>query len=433
MPKAIGPVQLRERGKGSEATAPQVRTRPVDDSRLSPEYSNLTYRCIRELREDPTVQLARWAVLSPMIHTPWVYEHNIGRKPTKRMLRFVEENFGPIRDFFLSQAVFGALDFGWQPFEIVYKTDGKRIYVERLKALLQDYTQILIYLNTGNFAGFTNQAATYIEEQLLTERYACNINFSAEGTDWYGSSVYKSLRSTIANWNDVNKAANRYDRKIAGATWVIYYPVGNTPYNGVSTPNDQIAKALLDSLESSGNVAIPDEIQDWVDDTIDHEAKGKWRIELISSDSSSAQNFIDRQKYLDALKMRAFGLPERAILEGSHGTKAESVVHGDIALSIVDSRHRLLTYWVNLYVVPQLMLLNFGEEYKWSVKVKPAPLVDTQFATVKDIYRLILSNGDALLQEAQNIDMKALRDELGIPTGPGLAPVPPPVTKVGAN
>lgn len=416
----LGPIQRNQTKKGSEKTAPQVLSNPSFDSRLYPSYSNLSYACIRRLREDPTVKLAKWAVLAPMIHTPWVYEYNIGAKPTKKMLRFVEDNFKPIRDFFLAQAVFGTLDFGWQPFELVYKPEEGKIYLDKLKALLQDFTDILVYMNTGAFAGFTNRGFDISEEIEIREEYACNTNFEVEGTDWYGVSTYKSIRGTIDNWNDVNTSANRYDRKVAGATWVVYYPVGTTPYNGVSTSNDVIARALLASLESSGNVAIPDEIQDWADDTIDHEAKGKWRIEILEADSSTSASFIDRMKYLDSLKMRAFGLPERAILEGSHGTKAESIVHSDIALSIVDTKHRLLCSQLNLQVLPHLMNFNFGKKYKWSICVKPAPLVDTQFATVKDIYRLILSNGDALVEEVKNIDLKSMRDELGIPTGTGL-------------
>lgn len=430
MTTVVGPVVKNQRNKGSNTTAPQARAAVNSDSRLGTNYGTLTHRCIRELREDPTIILAKWAVLSPMVHTPWVFEHNVGKKPTKRMLRFVEENLLPLRDFFLAQAVAGSLDFGWQPFELIYKTDGNRIYLEQMKALLQEYTTILIYLNTGNFAGFTNRAASYFDEIEIEEKYSCNIAFDVEGTDWYGRSIYTALRPICKNWKDVNDAANRYDRKIAGATWVIYYPVGSTTFNGVSTANDEIARSLLSQLEASGTVAIPDEIQDWVDDSIDHEAKGKWRIELISAQSATAQNFIDRQKYLDALKMRAFGLPERAILEGSHGTKAESIVHGDVALSIVDTRHRLICFWLNNYVVPWLMYFNYGEQYRWSVRVKPAPLVDTQFATVKQIYERILSSPEVLREEVRSLDMKSIRDELGIPTGAGINVPEPKATGV---
>lgn len=66
------------------------------------------------------------------------------------------------------------------------------------------------------------------------------------------------------------------------------------------------------------------------------------------------------------------------------------------------------------------MQLNFGNKYQWSVRIKPAPMVDTQYATVKQIYERIMSSPEALAEEVKSIDMKSMRDELGIPTGVGL-------------
>lgn len=415
----IGPVQLKDSRNGrSEKTAAQIISNPSYDSRIFPNYQTIPYRMIRELRKDPTVQLARWAVLSPMIHTPWMYEKN--RNGTQEMLDLLEDTFKPLRDQFLLHAVFGTLDFGWQPFEVVLKPENGYIYVDEFKPLLHDFTTILVYINNGRFAGFINETFGFFQNVIVKEEYALNTNFDTEGTDWYGFSVFQSLFSTITSWNTVESTANRYDKKIAGATWVIYFPVGETKYLGVTTPNDEIANSLLNTLEASGGIAIPDDIQSWLDDSVDRETKGAWRIELLSAKNASRPGFIERQKYLDALKMRAFGLTERSVLEGSHGTKAEADVHGDVSLSIVDSRHRLLCSHLNLGPVPRTLALNFGKKYAYAACIKPAPLVDTQFKTIKEIYSRIIMDGDALAAEVENIDTKAIRDELGIPSGLGL-------------
>lgn len=414
MTSVLGPIILQDRNIGSERTAPQVLSSPIFDSRLA-RRNVLTYRCIRELRKDPTIQLARWAVLAPMVHTPWMYLNNKS-KASKEMLDFVEEVFTPLRDSFLLQAVFGTLDFGWKPFEIVYKPEDGYVHIDNFKSLLHEYTDILVYVNTGRFAGFANETFGYDANHIIPEKYALNINFDSEGTDWYGFSVFESLQKVDRAWNDVEGAANRFDKKVAGATWIVYFPVGKTLWNGIQTENSTIAKGILDSLEASGGAIIPDEIQEWIDDTIDREAKGKWRLELISATTSNSTQFIDRQKYLDALKMRAFALPERAILEGSHGTKAEADVHSDIALATVDTRHRLICDQLNCHVLPKLMDINFGKKYQYAVKIRPAPLVDTQFSMIKEFYRLILQTPETLIKEINNIDMKGLRDELGLPS-----------------
>lgn len=414
-----GPIELTDKKNGrSEKTSGQVVNLSTYDSRLYPNYYSISYPVIRQLRKDPTIQLARLAVLAPMIHTPWMYK--IRKNGSKEMAEFLEETFEPLRDLWLTSAVLHTLDYGWQPYEVIFKPEDGYIYVDEFKELLHDYTTILVYLNNGRFAGYLNEPYGYTEGQIIKEEYCLHTNFETEGTDWYGNSVYESLLSTINAWNNIARTAERYDRKIAGATWVVYYPVGKTVYRGVEQDNHSIALSILTSLEASGAIAVPDDIQVWLDDTMDREIKGSWRVDLVTATNSSDPGFINRQKYLDALKMRAFGLTERSLLEGSHGTKAEADVHGDVSLSIVDSRHRVLTAKLNLTIVPRLLALNFGKKYAYSAYIKPAPLVDTQFKTIKEIYSRIISDGDVLAAEVENIDMRSIRDELGIPTGIGL-------------
>lgn len=420
MTRITGPILLKDPEQNSESTGPQVRSVSLYDSRLSAHIYPLTYPKIRQLRKDPTCVLAKWAVLAPMIHTPWVYKATeIGKNlATPEMIDTVQDSFEPLRDRFLQQSVYGACDYGWQPFEAIYTpVEGSQVRITNLKALLPDFTDILVYVDSGEFAGFVNKTLLGIDEVLVHKEYALNINFSVEGTDWYGTSVFEALQGVLTSWDNVEETASRFDSKIAGAAWVIYYPVGSTPYNNVKTPNHDIALDLMSKLKASGGICIPDEIQSWMDDTLDksQKIKSKWRVELITADASSAASFIDRQKYLDALKMRAFGFPERAILEGKHGTKEEADVHGDVALSIVDTKHRLICDALNAGPVRNLIRLHYGRKFENSVCIEPAPLVDNQFATVKEIYRLILQTPETLVQEVQNISLKIMRDKLGIP------------------
>lgn len=416
-----GPIILKDPDINSESTGPQIRSASIYDSRISPHLFPLTYCKIRQLRKDPTCVLAKWAVLAPMIHTPWVYKATeIGKNiATKEMIDKVQDSFAPLRDRFLQQAVFGACDYGWQPFEIIYTpTDTTDLRISNAKALLQDFTEILIYVDSGEFAGFTNKPVSSrdFREIWINRDYALNINFSVEGTDWYGTSVFEALQGIQQSWDDVEETAARYDTKIAGAAWVIKYPVGSTIYNSVKTKNDVIAQDLMDKLRASGGICIPDEVQAWIDDTLDmnQKIKSKWQVELITADSSAATSFIDRQKYLDTLKIRAFGFPERAILEGKHGTKEDAAEHADIALGIVDTKHRLICDQLNNGPVKTFVRFHFGKEFENSVCIEPAPMMDTQFATAKEIYRMILQNPITLSQEVQNIDMQVMRDKLGV-------------------
>lgn len=414
----LGPIILSGSLEGSEKTSGQVTSFNVWDSRLATSTS-LTPTRIRAIRNDATVQLARQAVVSPIIHTPWNY--NPTKDAPEGAVDEIVTIFEPLRDWLLQNAVYGALDFGWAPFEIIYVPKEGRITITRFKQLLQDFTTILVYISSGEFAGFANEPISIggvANNVIIPLPYAVNFNLAVEGTDWYGQSVSSVLDTICTRWDDVDKAANRYDKKIAGASWVVYYPVGETMVGGVLTANDKIAKDILSHLEASGGVAVPDEIQEWLDDSVDRELKGKWRIELISAPNSSQASFVDRQKYLDTLKIRAFGIPERSILEGQFGTKAEAEVHADIALSSIDTKHRLICDQINERIVRPLLRMNYGEKYENSVTIAPAPLVDAQFQTIKEIYRLLVQSPQVIAKEIQNIDVQTLRDSMGIPSVP---------------
>lgn len=415
----LGPIILHQPPKG-EKTSGQVRRYNTFDSRLINHVTaNLTYARIREIRLDPTVQLARQAVVSPMIHTPWSYKTTVDAPADAKDLVF--SALDDKRDWFLQNIVYGALDFGWAPFEIIYRPDGGQVSIAGLKQLLQDFTCVLVYLDTGNFAGLVNEPiliGDVAKNVIVREPYAANFNLAVEGTDWYGISVSEVLDPICSAWDDVSSTANRYDRKMAGATWVVYYPVGSTPYRGVDTANDVIATAILNTLEACGSVAIPDEIQEWLDDSVDRELKGKWRVELIAPSTSTQSSFIDRMKYLDTLKIRAFGLPERSTLEGVHGTKAEAETHSDLALSTVDTKHRLICDQINDQIVKPLLTFNYGKKLSKCVWIEPAPLVDAQFQTVKEIYRLLVQSPQIIAKEVENLDVPSLRDQLGIPSAP---------------
>ena len=239
----------------------------------------------------------------------------------------------------------------------------------------------------------------YGNEIIIREHNAQLINLEVEGTNWYGRSVSEVTDALVTNWTTVNNAADRYDKKTAGSHWVVYYPVGKTLYEGTETDNDKIARTLLNNLESSGAIAIPDEVQEWLDDDIDRDYKGKWRVELLSDTGNASRTF-----------------PERSVLEGKFGTKAEAETHTDIGLATIDTKHQLIIDQINKQAINQLLILNWGEKAKGTVYIDKAPLVDSRFSTLKEIYRLIIQSPETIISETQQINLKALRDELAIPS-----------------
>lgn len=410
----IGPIKIKDPDKNGH-TSPQVSRLPLFDSRLIQKPGLLTPSEIRTLRRDPTISMMRDIVLAPVVHTEWTIIE--GEDAPEGAKDFIEKVIFPLRLDFLQRSFFGCIDFGWMPFEkVMEEKDGEVIFTQ-FKALLQDYTWILAYVDTGKFAGVINTPIDFgvqLDETLLNEQESMNINFEVEGTDWYGLSIFEDLKDTDDNWEDANDSAKRYNSKVAGAHWVVYFPVGESQFNGTLTDNQDIAINVINTLESNGAVAVPDDIMEFID-SVDNETRGKWRVELLSDSSNTQTTFTDRQKYLDTLKVRAFGIPERSVLEGQFGTKAEAEVHADMGLATIDTKHRQVVRQLNEQAVRQLMRINYGEEVQDTVKIMVAPLVDSRFAVLKESFRLLMQSPNTIDDIMPKLNLRAMMEELSLP------------------
>jgi hypothetical protein len=215
----------------------------------------------------------------------------------------------------------------------------------------------------------------------------------------------------------VQLAADRYDTKIAGSHWVIHYPVGSSPYNNSDTDvnNYDIAVDILNKLVASGKIVIPRKISQYIEDLNTVKAEDAWKIEILSDAGKGATQFIERMKYLDALKARGIGTPERAVFEGQFGTKAESEAQADFAIVNIESRHLLVTQAVNDQIVDLALDLNWGRNARGTVFIKPIPLTDEKKKWLQELYLNFLSNPDIMADEFTNVDMATLRKKIAVP------------------
>jgi hypothetical protein len=366
-----------------------------------------TYSTYREIRRDPTVALARVVATAPIMASGWSYQAEDG--VSDEWVRFIRRQIDHVRTTYLENALFyGNIDFGYQGFEQVFEHDSSgRVVLKKLKPLLQDITEIILDSN-GGFAGFSQPSAR------LEPANAVHVGFRVEGSYLYGSPLLENVRKAYIAWQEANEAAGRYDRKVAGAMIVVHYPKGSSyDANGVETPNDVLAKNVVHKLESSGTVAIPRDVAQLIE-TAGLDNPG-WKIEVIADGGGQQSSFVERLQYLDKLKVRGILLPERAALEGQHGTLAEAEAHADVALTQADLTHQYIVDCLNEQVVGPLLALNFGEDAREAVKVVPSPVVDDKKTFLREIVRTLLANPGYLAQFLADTDTDALMDALGLP------------------
>ena len=395
---------------------------PMDGELPRPSsVGNDFYRKAREIRRDPTIRMVRELAMAPLLMAEWEYEADddapVGAK------ELVEKIMSKMRLPLLRQSLCGMTDFGWQPFEIIAEQREDGTSEPRLKPLLQDTTSILVNAADGSFFGLrqTPTIGVRIGWIYLLDQECLVISQDVEGTNWYGEPTLRSLERVYDESEVVSKTARKYDAKIAGTHWVIYYPLGTSDYGGQTLDNGEIAQKLLQQAEAVGGIAVPRSVVNALDAmnaAMAQSEASQWKIELLTDGGKGQQPFTDRQKYLDVLKVRAFGFPERAILEGQFGTKAEAESHGDVAVSNLEVRHAMVVLQYNLKIVDLILAWNYGPQSKGKVRIKPSPLADDTKAFFRQVYLAMLSNPQGFMTEMSAVDLQQIRDRLGLPEHP---------------
>lgn len=368
------------------------------------------YRKIREMRKHPTIKLARALSVAVMADSPWSVEAEDDAPEGAK--EFIEKQFMPWHDTLMDSTLRGTFDFGWQPWEKIFKfnTETMQIEIGKFKPLLQDQTDIVIKTDTGAYAGL-KQYMVYlgVPNTLL-------ISQDVEGTDYYGDGQMPAIEVAFNRWIVADESNVRFDKKISGAHWLVKYPIGSTPFNGTMTDNHTIALGMLRLLEGSGSIVVPNDMNAFVTDLNGKADQTPWDIQLITSDAGAQAGFGQRMTYLDSLLVRACEFPERSILEGQYGTKAEAEAHADFAVARMDWRNKQIVNQINWHAVNQLLALNFGQHAANTVKLKIAPIADDKITMLKQVYMAALSNPTFGTGELQKMDWQAIRDQVGVPT-----------------
>ena len=379
------------------------------NKKLPKESTGTTYARYREIRKDATVSLVREIAPGPILAANWTIDTK--ENTPDEWLDLVSEDVKRVRDDYLLQAVRGLNDFGWMPFEkIWYKDENGYARLKVLKALIHDYTNILVDTK-GNFVGFQQ---TDIAETVIPLSKCLLLSQDVEGTNWYGTGKLEIVAKVQSDWDDSNNGANRYDAKVAGSHWVVYYPIGKTTVEGTEKDNYDLAGDILNALESSGKMRLPAAIQSHLTD-LNGDGKSEWKVEPISDTVARQHSFVARLEYLDRLKVRAYGFPEDTILKTRYTPKTEQGVHANIVATAQDVQHRYIVNMLNKHVVDQTLRYNFGKKAAGAVFVNPAPITSMSLEFLQYVYKMLLNNQAVVTKEYNGIDLIELRTKIAVP------------------
>lgn len=402
--------------KTDERSGPQVLVQPDYDGTLNKQGSpTLWYNKVRLMRRDPTIALARDLVVAPILAAGWTVSAK--EDAPEGAMELIESMMDPLRYHITDHAMRGWMDFGWQPFETVFGVNDRMNNVlVKTKPLIQDFTEILVEGN-GAYDGLEQCDLDGNVFRLEVDQ-TLTLSTNVEGTDWYGEAILRASEDAYDRWKTTSESADKYEKRVAGSHWVCYYPDGQTSYNGQMMDNYDIALAIVGAIEANSKIILPRQ----VDEIMARLNKGgddgnSWKLELITDSGSGGAGYVERLKYLDALKVRGCRLPERSILEGQFGTKADATAHADFAIVGMEQRHQSMVLQINWHLINRILRFNYGPGTDNLVFIEPAPINDTTRQVLIDVYKRIIGSPEGMAIELADIDRGALRERLGIPIG----------------
>lgn len=396
-----------------QISGPQVWSSAVDmrTGELSPPSMGQWSTTLKTLIAHPTIKIARLLSIAPAVIRKWTTEATHDNVPDE-VHDHIRKTVIPHQAQIVADSMLGMIDWGWVAFERVLDEDQK---FKELKRLLHILTVLLVDPKTGDLIGVSQEQSQY---QGPVELYVPDAVIMAQnviGQEWYGRGDVIDAQASHTAWTNADAAGKRYDEKTAGAHWVIKYPEGTSHYNDqADVDNGVIAKDILDRLKSNGLIAIPQSVQRFLEQgNSEHPA---WTIELMESSANTSVSLDTRLSYCDKLMVRAFGLPERTLQEGKHGTKAEAETHADVAMTYVDMRLQHVMQKLNRDVVKPEIAAHFGDAMSNAVQIIPEPMDAERRAYLQSVYDKILGTPEGFMSELDDIDVAALRDVSQIPS-----------------
>ncbi len=372
------------------------------------------YRVYRKMRANPTIALARAVATAPLRLATWNVTMKEDIKDEAAKI-FIEEEISVHWRSFLKNILF-ALDYGWAPFEKVWKInkDGRFVY-QKLKPLLVDRTKILIDPATGSFLGFRNISTVLKANQCFLYTY------DSESGNLYGRSRHENIRDTAWTcWNDVMKKYGQYITKISGIIPMIEYPEG-TSYDasGTEVDNFEIAKKVLSNLGNGFGVTMPNTLVKWAEDAVKSGVNMSqlkaWIISFLETKGQHGRQFTLTLRHFESLIMRGWLVPERAALEGQFGTKAESQTQGALGMILADLLFQEILEVINWHIINPLLVYNFGIEYENKIKLERSGMDPKLRELLSKIVEKVLTDSNNIDLFLDWVDVEAAIDSLDIP------------------
>lgn len=385
-----------------------------------------TFDVYRRIAAYPTVALALEKIVGVILDTEmgWMQRDKEGDPP--EWLELIQSTFAVQMPEILANGLL-AVRYGFSPFEKVWEKKDGYLTINRLKPLLVQNTT---FLTDGNdVTGLRNKVGNSDAVDLdLTKCFWWT--YAGEGEDPYGRSRLENIRKRWSEAEQIIERFAKYLAKVAGIIGQIHYPDGTSKNAaGADWPNQWLAAQIAQDAAAGRWLLIPNKFASFLsgdsgitpavlEKALASAGKSDWMVSFLDPGGTDfAPGFTTALQYYDALLVRGLFQPERSLLEGHHGTKADAGKHDEMSVMDSSSLVRNFVRYFNRYVVDDVLVLNFGEVARGAVMAEAPPLSEDSGDTQdKTILALLASTNPAVSETAARmIDLAALYDDRDIP------------------
>lgn len=408
------------------------------------------YSVYRQLLRIPSLALVRGDVFGSILGGSWSIDADEGTPELAKTL--LEQTILPQRTCILRHAL-RSLDFGFSPFEIVKAVKGGRRVIAYFKPLRWEMTTILERQSTGEFAGFKQHGTDGQRIELLVPD-AWLYTSDGEPGELRGRSRLENCREAASKWLEVQTRIGRLIDKESGSVVVVTYPPGsgrdeNNAVSsnraiGESTAMNAAAGTAYLAVENALGALTPLQRKSATVDQIAELLKLKlWGIDNVSmgGNGMAIAAMQAYAAYLDTQMIRAYLRPERGLIEGQHGTKAEAASHTDTGTTDSERIEADIVEGLNCGPVDDFLADNFGDELRGKVRIKAHPLRDVQEGIDTALIHDLATNTATADEFYRTYDVDAIVERRGIskrktplpPAAKPEPPQPPPVPPVNGK
>jgi len=366
----------------------------------------------KRMRGNPTIAMARMAATSPILLQGLALEAK--NDAPEEAVVYVQNYIKPLISKFIKDLLL-ALDFGYSAFEAIWGVKQSRFVPIKLKYLDPSMT-VLEQDDNGRYLGITQQDIFLPEDATILYTY------NLEGDNLYGNPRSENARLAWSQWLDLVDLEGVYIQRVSNILPMVSFPSDESfeTEDGEKVSAYEAAVEIVENLKSLNGVVIPQstmgkQAQALINAGIDPAQLKPWTLDFAEVEGKHGDELSEVIRRKEVQMCRAWLMPERAILEGVHGTLAEAESQGAIGQNASQLVMNDILDVINKQLVAPALIYNFGDQHAESVKFTATQVKPEMFKFLSDLVLKSLDSPEKYNLLQTLIDIDAVADLLNLP------------------